>query len=70
MMPMTKKRKLISSGERSRRLEAVKHAWASVGLEGFKIPPEEEERAMRYVNGEINLDEFMSVPHMTNPKQG
>ncbi|RUL62038.1 chromosome segregation protein ParM [Dyella dinghuensis] len=64
---MGTRRKLISSGERSRRLDAVKHAWASVGLEGFKIPPEEKERAMRYVNGEIDLDEYMTSPHVTNP---
>lgn len=61
-------RKLITSEERKRRLAAVNHARASVELEGFKIPPEEEERSRRYVNGEINLDEYMSLPHETSSK--
>jgi hypothetical protein len=49
----------ISKEERARRQAAVDTARASVGLEGFKLPPDEEERARRYVEGEISLSEFV-----------
>jgi hypothetical protein len=58
----------ISDEERARRLEAVKHARASVGLEGFIIPPEEEEHAQRYVDGEIDLDEYLNTEYKPKNK--
>jgi hypothetical protein len=52
----------ISNEERARRREAVDYAIASVGLEGFVLPIEEKLNAERYVNGEIDLDEYLKMP--------
>lgn len=52
----------ISSEERARRREAIEHAIASVGLEGFVLPLEERLNAERYANGEIELDEYLAIP--------
>ena len=49
----------ISSAERKRREEAVNYARASVSLEGFKIGKAEEEHARRFINGEIDMPEFL-----------
>ncbi|MBY4796708.1 chromosome segregation protein ParM [Burkholderia multivorans] len=49
----------ISDTERRRREEAVNYARSSVGLEGFKISEAEEQHARRFVNGEIELAEFV-----------
>jgi hypothetical protein len=49
----------ISDTERRRRQEAVNYARSSVGLEGFKISEAEEQHARRFVNGEIELAEFV-----------
>jgi hypothetical protein len=65
---MTHPRLKISDEERTRRLETVKHARASVGLEGFVIPPEEEEHAQRYVDGEIDLDEYLNTEYKPKNK--
>jgi len=54
-------KQLISDEERSRRLEAVEHAQASVALEGLPITESEKNHAMRYVNGEITLDEYINA---------
>lgn len=34
-----------------------------MGLEGFVLPPEEEALALRYIRGEIELDEYLVTPH-------
>lgn len=49
----------ISPAERKRREEAVNYARASVGLEGFKIGGAEEQHAQRFINGEIDMNEFL-----------
>lgn len=51
----------VSVAERRRRERAVDFARASVGLEGFKPSKEEEAHARRFINGEIELAEFVQV---------
>jgi hypothetical protein len=51
----------ISTGEHNRREKAVNAARASVGLEGFKISKEDEAQAQRFINGEIELPDFLKV---------
>lgn len=53
--------------ERRRRSEAVNFARASIGLEGFKPSEEEEARAQRFIDGEIDLDEFVHGASQTRP---
>lgn len=53
----------ISPDERLRREEAVRYARASVGLEGFRISETEEERARRFICGEMDLLEFLQANH-------
>ncbi|MFG1404233.1 antitoxin VbhA family protein [Xanthobacter sediminis] len=53
----------ISDEERRRRREAVSYATASVRLEGFVMSEEQERHAERFINGEIDLAEFVKVPH-------
>ena len=52
-------RPTLSAAERLKREDAVRFANASVGLEGFQVTPEAEARARRFVNGEIDLAEFL-----------
>lgn len=49
----------ITPAERKRREEAVNYARASVGLEGFKIGEAEEQHARRFIDGEIDMPEFL-----------
>ena len=49
----------ITEAERRKRQEAVNFARASVGLEGFKPSEADEQRAARFVAGEIDLAEFV-----------
>ena len=49
----------ITEAERRKRQEAVNYARASVGLEGFKPSEAEEQRAARFVAGEIDLADFV-----------
>ncbi len=49
----------ISAADRKLREEAVNYSRASVGLEGFKLSPADEAHAARFINGEINLAEFV-----------
>lgn len=51
--------KTHSQEERDRRQRAVDFAHASVGLEGFKLSDEEKKHAQRFINGEIELQEFL-----------
>ena len=48
-----------SSTERRRREEAVNFARASIGLEGFKPSEEDEARAQLFIDGKIELTEFI-----------
>ena len=50
----------ITEAERRKRREAVNFARANVGLEGFKPSEEAEQRAARFVAGEIDLAEFVN----------
>ena len=56
----------VSVAERRRREKAVDFARASVGLEGFKPSKEEEAHARRFINGEIQLPEFVQVKAKAN----
>ncbi len=49
----------ITDDERRKRQEAVNYARASVGLEGFKPSEADEQRAARFVAGEIDLADFV-----------
>jgi len=49
----------ITVAERRRREEAVNYARSSVGLEGFQLSKADEKRARRFVDGEIDLIEFV-----------
>ncbi|HCT9233315.1 TPA: antitoxin VbhA family protein [Escherichia coli] len=51
--------KTISDAERDRRVAAVNYARASVGLEGFSLSAADEEHAQRFINGEIDLTNFV-----------
>ena len=48
-----------AEAERRKRQEAVNYARASVGLEGFKPSEADEQRATRFIAGEIDLAEFV-----------
>ncbi|MGS0741445.1 antitoxin VbhA family protein [Glaciimonas sp. GG7] len=52
---------VISASERRRRENAANFARASVGLEGFKLSKEVEAQTRRFINGEIELAEFIQV---------
>ncbi len=54
----------ISPDERARRQNAVNTARASVGLEGFRLSADEEQRAARYIDGQMNLEEFVGRPRV------
>lgn len=49
----------ISVAERERRQKAVDFAHASVFLSGFKLSDEAKKHAQRFINGEIELQEFL-----------
>ena len=51
---------LITEAERRKRQEAVNFARANVGLEGFKPSEEAEQRAARFIAGEIELAEAVN----------
>lgn len=50
----------ISDEERQRRKKAADYARASVGLSGFVLSAEDEAHAERFINGEIDLAEFVT----------
>lgn len=50
----------ITDAERRKRQEAADFARASVGLEGFKISEEVEQKTARFIAGEIDLAEFVN----------
>lgn len=51
--------KTISGAERNRRVAAVNYARASVGFEGFSLSAADEENAQRFIDGDIDLEEFV-----------
>lgn len=51
--------KTISGAERDRRIAAVNYARASVGLEGFSLSATDEEHAQQFIDGSIDLEEFV-----------
>ena len=51
----------VTDAERQRRLDAVKYARASLGLEGFALSAEEEHRAQAFVNGMLTMAEFIAA---------
>lgn len=50
----------ITEAECRKRQEAADFARASVGLEGFKISEEVEQKTARFITGEIDLAEFVN----------
>ena len=50
----------ITDAERRKRQEAVNFARANVGLEGFKPSEEAEQRAARFIAGEIELADYVN----------
>ena len=50
----------ITEAERRKRQEAVNFARANVGLEGFKPSEEAEQRAARFIAGEIELADYVN----------
>lgn len=52
-------KQLISEDELRRRKEAIDYARASIGLGGFAPSPAAEHQAERFINGEIDMQEFM-----------
>lgn len=52
-------RSVLSAEERRKREDAVRFANASVGLEGFHVTPEAEARTQRFLDGEIDLAQFL-----------
>lgn len=47
-----------AAAEKRRRQKAVDFARSNIGLEGFTITEKLEAFAQRYIDGEIDLDEF------------
>jgi hypothetical protein len=51
----------ITPEERRKREEAVRFGHACVGLEGFKQTPASIALAQRFIDGEIDMDEFIAL---------
>jgi len=58
-MHETELNKTISDAERDRRVAAVSYARASVGLEGFLLSAADDAHAQRFIDGQIDLNEFV-----------
>jgi hypothetical protein len=56
-MPRTE----ISSADMQRRRDAVNFARASVGLEGYRLSEDAEGKAREFINGTIDLHEFLEM---------
>ncbi|MES2531747.1 antitoxin VbhA family protein [Paracidovorax wautersii] len=57
----------ISEAEKARRRKAVDVARGNIGLSGFKISEAHEAHAQRYVDGEIDLAEFLKPGLPSSP---
>jgi hypothetical protein len=51
----------ISEQERARRKRYTDYAIASVSLEGFQLSETDLKFVDRYINGEMDLDEFVAI---------
>jgi len=51
----------ITPEERRKREDAVRFGQACVGLEGFEQTPAAIALAQRFIDGEINMDEFIAL---------
>lgn len=51
----------IDEEERRARKQAVEYAQASVILEGFEISPAAKALAQRFIDGEIDLDQYLNT---------
>ena len=49
----------LDPAERRRRQDAANFARANVGLEGFRLSAEDEARTRRFIDGEIELADFL-----------
>ena len=58
----------IDTIERWNRKRGVDFARANVALEGFVTPPELEERALRYIDGEISMNELLALSGLAPSK--
>ncbi len=47
--------------DREKRLQAVKYARASIGLEGFTLSELDEQHAADYIDGRITLEQFIAT---------
>ena len=56
----------ISESEQSKRKETVDFANASVNLSGFEFTEGMKRLGERYISGEIDLDEFVSISQQEN----
>lgn len=59
----------ISITERRRRESAVNFARASIGLEGFKTTKEDEAHARRFIEGSIELADFVKIAHAVDQER-
>lgn len=50
----------ISDEERKQRQDALNYAIASSALEGVEMSNDDMQRALSFVNGEMDLDEFIN----------
>ncbi len=53
----------ISAEEKAARRQAVEYAQASVALEGLKQTDEAIAYAQRFIDGEIDLDEYLATTY-------
>ena len=56
----------ISESEQSKRKETVDFANSSVKLSGFEVTEGMKHLGERYISGEIDLDEFVSISQQEN----
>ena len=60
----------ISEAEQSERKKAVAFATASIGLSGFETSDEMRHLGQRYIIGEIDLNEFVTLSQKMLPDRG
>ena len=60
----------ISEAEQNQRKKAVALANASIGLSGFETSEEMKHIGLRYITGEIDLNEFVMLSQKILPDTG
>jgi hypothetical protein len=60
----------ISEAEQNERKDAVAFANASIGLSGFETSDEMRHLGQRYIIGEIDLNEFVTLSQKMLPDRG